>query len=119
VIESWSEYFVLTTPEGKPKDLGSAETNADASAHAHVDQLEDEFRPYGKTFFAFYIGAQDPYTNFVPDNQALDRELTAAGIPHVFELYQGAHNGALWRGHQDDWLAAAVQHLDRPEPGSS
>jgi enterochelin esterase-like enzyme len=114
VIESWSGYFVLTTPEGKPQDLGSAEANADASAHAHVDHLEDEFRPYGKTFFGFYIGAQDPYTNFVPDNQALDRELTAAGIPHVFELYQGAHNGALWREHQDDWLAAAVQRLDPP-----
>ena len=119
VIESWSGYFVLTTPAGKPKDLGSAEANADASAHAHVPHLEDEFRPYGKTFFGFYIGAQDPYTNFVPDNQALDRELTAAAIPHVFELYQGAHNGALWREHQDDWLAAAVQRLDPPEAGTS
>jgi hypothetical protein len=61
VIESWSGYFVLTTPEGKPKDLGSAEANADASAHAHVDQLEDEFRPYGKTFIGFYIGAGSVY----------------------------------------------------------
>lgn len=114
VIESWSGYFVLTTPEGKPKDLGSAEANADASAHAHVDYLEDEFRPYGKTFFGFYIGAQDPYTNFVPDNQALDRELTAAGISHVFKIYQGGHNGTFWRAHQDEWLAAAVERLDRP-----
>jgi enterochelin esterase-like enzyme len=115
VIESWSGYFVLTTPEGKPKDLGSAEANADASAHAHVDHLEDEFRPYGKTFFGFYIGAQDPYTDFVPDNQALDKELTDAGIPHVFELYQGGHDGTFWREHQDEWLAAAVERLDPPE----
>jgi enterochelin esterase-like enzyme len=119
VIESWSGYFVLTTPEGKPQDLGSAEANADASAHAHVDHLEDEFRPYGKTFFAFYIGAQDPYTNFVPDNQALDKELTEAGIPHVFELYQGGHNATLWHEYEDQWLAAAVQRLDRPEHSSS
>lgn len=114
VIESWSGYFVLTTPEGKPKDLGSAEANADASAHAHVDHLEDEFRPYGRTFFGFYIGAQDPYTDFVPDNKALDEELTAAAIPHVFRIYQGGHNGTFWREHQDDWLAAAVQRLDPP-----
>jgi enterochelin esterase-like enzyme len=119
VIESWSGYFVLTTPEGKPQDLGSAEANADASAHAHVDHLEDEFRPYGKTFFGFYIGAQDPYTNFVPDNQALDRELTDAGIPHVFELYQGGHNGTLWHEYEDQWLAAAVERLDPPERSRS
>jgi enterochelin esterase-like enzyme len=119
VIESWSGYFVLTTPDGKPQDLGSAEANADASAHAHVDHLEDEFRPYGKTFFGFYIGAQDPYNDFVPDNQALDRELTVAGIPHVFKLYQGGHNGTFWREHQDDWLAAAVERLDPPERSSA
>ena len=67
--------------------------------------LEDEFRPYGKTFFGFYIGAQDPYNGFVDDNKALDEELTEAGIPHVFEIYQGAHDGAFWREHQDEWLA--------------
>ena len=114
VIESWSGYFVITTPEGKPKDLGSAEANADASAHAHTPQLEDEFRPYGKTFFGFYIGAQDPYNGFVDNNKALDEELTKAGIPHVFEIYQGAHDGAFWSEHQDQWLATAAQRLDRP-----
>ena len=55
MIESWSGYFVLTDPDGKPKDLGSAEANADASAHAHVAYLKDEFSPYGDTFFGFYI----------------------------------------------------------------
>ncbi|MGZ4303452.1 MAG: hypothetical protein ACXVSL_01105 [Solirubrobacteraceae bacterium] len=39
---------------------------------------------------------------------------SAGKPPHVFELYRGAHNGALWREHQDDWLAAAVQRLDPP-----
>jgi len=115
VIESWSGYFVLTDPDGTPKDLGSAEANADASAHAHVAHLKDEFRPYGKTFFGFYIGAQDPYNGFVDDNKALNRELTEAGIPHVFEIYQGAHDGAFWREHQDEWLSAAVERLDPPE----
>jgi enterochelin esterase-like enzyme len=119
VIESWSGYFVLTDPDGTPKDLGSAEANADASAHAHVPHLKDEFRPYGKTFFGFYIGAQDPYNGFVDDNKALDTELTEAGIPHVFEIYQGAHDGTFWREHQDEWLAAAVARLDPPERSSS
>src|SRR6476661_7978195 len=43
VIESWSGYFVLTTPEGKPQDLGSPEANANASAHASVPQLAERF----------------------------------------------------------------------------
>jgi len=114
VIESWSGYFVLTTPEGKPKDLGSPEANAHASAHAHVPELKGTFAPYGKTFFGFYIGAQDPYPGFVEDNEQLDQELTEAGIPHVFELYQGAHDASFWREHQDEWLGAAVERLDPP-----
>ena len=114
VIESWSGYFVLTTPEGKPKDLGSAEANAQASAHANVPYLEEKFGPYPKTFFAFYIGAEDPYPGFVEDNEKLSEELTDAGVPHVFRVYEGEHNQAFWSQHQDEWLAAAVEKLDRP-----
>ena len=50
---------------------------------------------------------------------ALDHELTDAGIPHVFEIYQGAHDGTFWREHQDEWLAAAVQRLNPPERSGS
>jgi enterochelin esterase-like enzyme len=114
VIESWSGYFVLTTPEGKPKDLGSAEANADASAHANVPYLEKKFGPYPKTFFAFYIGSEDPYPGFVEDNVKLSEELADAGVPHVFRIYEGAHNQAFWSQHQDEWLTAAVERLDRP-----
>ena len=70
--------------------------------------------PYGKTFFGFYIGAKDPYPGFVEDNERLDGELTQAEIPHVFKLYEGAHDAAFWREHQDEWLAAAVDRLDPP-----
>jgi enterochelin esterase-like enzyme len=111
VTESWSGYFVITDPTGKPLDLGSVEANADASAHANVPRLKREFARYGKTFFGFYIGTRDPYTNFISDNKRLDRELTAAGIPHVFTLYPGAHNGSFWRTHQDQWLDGAVDRL--------
>lgn len=114
VIESWSGYFELTNPEGEPEDLGSPEATAQASAHASVPLLKDEFAPYGKTFFGFYIGAQDQYKGFVADNEQLDRELTNAGIPHLFELYQGDHSSAFWRSHQDQWLAGAVERLDPP-----
>ena len=96
VIESWSGYFVLTDPDGKPLDLGSTEANADASAHGNVSKLKEKFAPYPATFFGFYIGRQDPYPGFVEDNVRLSDELTAAGIPHVFELYDGAHDEAFW-----------------------
>lgn len=114
VIESWSGYFIITKPDGEPLDLGSAEANAGASAHASVPQLKGRFAPYGKTFFGFYIGAQDPYPGFVQDNERLDEELTNAGIPHVFRLYQGAHDEAFWSRHQHQWLEAAVDHLNPP-----
>jgi enterochelin esterase-like enzyme len=114
VVESWSGYFVITDPDGKPLDLGSVEANADASAHANVPKLKREFGRYRGTFFGFYIGTRDPYTNFIADNKRMDRELTAAGIPHVFALYPGAHQGSFWRMHQDQWLDGAVDRLDPP-----
>jgi enterochelin esterase-like enzyme len=114
VIESWSGYFVITNPQGQPLDLGSDEANADASAHASVPRLKEEFGPYDKTFFGFYIGDQDPYTGFVDDNKALDQELTAAGIRHVFAIYPGKHNAELWQHYQDQWLGGAVDRLDPP-----
>ena len=80
------------TPEGKPQDLGSAEANAQASAHASVPQLEKKFGPYPRTFFGFYIGTKDPYPGFVDDNLRLDEELTEAGIPHVIQRYEGAYD---------------------------
>jgi putative tributyrin esterase len=114
VIESWSGYFHITTPEGRTLDLGSDAANADASAHASLPQIERRFRSYGRTFFGFYIGDKDPYPGFVADNVRLSRELEAAGVPHTFRIYHGAHNGTFWDQHQDEWLSGAVTHLDRP-----
>lgn len=114
VIESWSGYFVLTTPEGEPARLESAEATANASAHASVPQLKQEFLPYGKTFFGFYTGTNDPYPGFVQDNVRLARELTSAGVPHLFRLYPGSHNQAFWAAHQDEWLGGAIDRLDPP-----
>jgi S-formylglutathione hydrolase FrmB len=113
VIESWSGYFHITTPEGRTLDLGSDAANADASAHASVPQLARRFRAYGRTLFGFYIGDRDPYPGFVGDNVRLARELKAASVPHTFKIYHGAHNGSFWDQHQDEWLSGAVNHLDR------
>jgi len=115
VIESWSGYFILTTPTGEPAKLESAEDEAYADAHTHVPHLKQDFAPYGKTFFGFYTGTKDPYPGFVADNKRFARELTAAGVPHVFRLYEGAHNQDFWNEHQDDWLGRAVDRLDRPQ----
>ncbi len=115
VIESWSGYFILTDPDGNPAKLDSAEEDAYADAHTHVPHLNADFAPYGKTFFGFYTGTKDPYPGFVDDNKRFADELTAAGIPHVFELYEGAHNQEFWNEHQDDWLGGAVDRLDKPQ----
>jgi enterochelin esterase-like enzyme len=109
VIESWSGYFHPTDPTGtKALDLGSTAANRHASAHAFVGSLRKTFaeRP---TFFAFYVGAQD--ARFVAENVRLHRELTAAKVPHVFEVYEGGHSQALWLRHAAPWLRLALDHL--------
>lgn len=112
VIESWSGYFRPTDPSGKTTlDVGSKAADDDASVHMLVPGLARQFRRY-RTFFAFYVGESDP--TFVADNSRLDRELRAAGIPHLFALYTGGHSSALWRAHSVRWLALALDHLQRP-----
>gem|GEM_PF-2783588 len=46
----------------------------------------------------------------------LNRELTAAGIPHLFELYPGTHTVSVWEKHATAWLALALHRLHAPEP---
>jgi len=71
---------------------------------------------YGATLIAIHHPGKyeviDP--GFAEDNVKLSEELTDAGVPHVFRIYEGAHNEAFWSQHQDEWLAAAVERLDRP-----
>jgi enterochelin esterase-like enzyme len=110
-IESWSGYFHPTDPTGKKAlDLGSTAANRHASAHSFVRSLRRTFarRP---TFFAFYVGAQD--SRFLAENLQLHRELTAAKVPHVFELYGGGHSQSLWLRHATPWLRLALDHLAR------
>ena len=112
VIESWSGYFHPTDPTGKNAlDLGSAAANSRASAHSFVRSLRSAFRRR-PTFFAFYVGRGD--ARFRAENQLLHHELAAARVPHVFELYAGAHEQALWNSHARQWLRLALTHLARP-----
>jgi S-formylglutathione hydrolase FrmB len=109
VMESWSGYFHPTNRHGDaPLDLGSTAANRRASAHSFVSSLRRAFR--GRpTFFAFYVGRGDK--PFRAENRRLHRELLAARVPHVFELYAGAHEQTLWNSHAVAWLRLALVHL--------
>jgi enterochelin esterase-like enzyme len=103
VIESWSGYFHPTDPTGtQPLARGPA-----ANAHTLLAGLHD-----GRTFFAFYVGQGDG--RFLAENQQVNRELLAAHIPHVFEVYAGRHETALWQSHAVGWLRLALHQLATP-----
>jgi S-formylglutathione hydrolase FrmB len=109
VMQSWSGYFHPTNRAGTaPLDLGSAAANRRASAHSFVRSLREAFRRR-PTFFGFYVGRGD--ATFRAENQLLHRELSAARVPHVFELYAGAHEQSLWARHAVTWLDLALRHL--------
>ena len=109
VLESWSGYFHATDPSGtKPLARGSA-----ASAHTFVPRLRAEFRR-SPTFLAFYVGTDD--RRFRPENELLDRELTSAGVPHVFRVYRGGHALGVWQAHAPEWFRLALTHLQSAQP---
>jgi enterochelin esterase-like enzyme len=113
-IESWSGYFVPTDPTGLVKlDRGSKAANDRASLHRIVATSAAEIKE-DHPFFAFYVGRGD--TRFLQQNVTLDSELTAAHIPHVFELYAGGHTTALWERHAVLWLRLAMEHLAPAAP---
>jgi len=109
VVESWSGYFHPTDPSGtKTLDLGSARRNRRANLHNAVVGLRQAFRVH-PTFFGFYVGRGD--ARFRAENLALHHELMSAGIPHVFEVYPGAHGQRVWSAHAHAWLGLALAHL--------
>jgi enterochelin esterase-like enzyme len=108
VIESWSGYFRPTNPAGT-RVLPHMTSQ---SVHALVSSLRSAFRRR-HTFFAFYVGREDQ--RFRVENERLDRELREARVPHVFELYSGAHEQAVWTAHARGWLALALRHLAPPD----
>ena len=100
VIESWSGYFHATDPTGtQPLARGPA-----ANAHNLFPGLRSR-----STFFAFYVGRDDG--RFVGENKQANQELAAAHVAHVFEVYSGAHETALWQAHAVSWLRLALGHL--------
>ena len=103
VIESWSGYFHPTDPTGtQPLMRGPA-----ANAHTLLGGLRGR-----STFFAFYVGRSD--RRFLAENEQINRELVAARLPHVFEVYAGKHETALWQSHAVTWLRLALRHLAMP-----
>jgi enterochelin esterase-like enzyme len=57
------------------------------------------------------VGSEDK--RFRAENEQLDRELRAAGVPHLFRIYPGAHDQTVWRVHARDWLRLVLAHLAR------
>jgi enterochelin esterase-like enzyme len=112
VVESWSGYFHPTDPTGtKPLDLGSALANARADVHRQLQSSRGRVKDL-RTFIGFYVGRDD--TRFADENRQLNRELTRAGIPHVFRVYPGAHDQSLWQREAAPWLGLALSHLAPP-----
>jgi enterochelin esterase-like enzyme len=109
VVESWSGYFHPTDPTGtKPLDLGSPSANAHADVHRQLQASRTRLKTL-PTFIAFYVGRDD--ARFVAENRQLNLELSRAGIPHVFRIYAGGHDQALWQRYAAPWLTLAVDHL--------
>ena len=109
VVESWSGYFHPTNPTGTTAlDLGATSRNRRANLHNAINMLREAFRT-SPTFFAFYVGRGD--ARFRAENLELHRELAAAGVPHIFGLYPGAHGSRIWNTHARAWLRLALQHL--------
>jgi enterochelin esterase-like enzyme len=107
VVESWSGYFHPTDPSGTSAIDGGPLSNV----HALLGELaRDEARR--STFVAFYVGDDD--TRFRDENEVLDRELTEARVPHLFQVYSGGHEMALWQRHARTWLGFALTHLAPP-----
>jgi enterochelin esterase-like enzyme len=103
VIESWSGYFHATDPSGtQPLARGPA-----ANAHNLFSVLRRS-----STFFAFYVGHSDG--RFLTENEQANQELAAGHVPHVFEVYAGAHETSLWQSHAVAWLRLALRHLATP-----
>jgi S-formylglutathione hydrolase FrmB len=107
VIESWSGYFHPTDPTGTV----SLPREPAASARNLVGDLRSDERQE-PTFIGFYVGRGD--ARFREDNVRLDARLTAARVPHTFDVYPGAHTTSLWKAHGAAWLRLALRHLAAP-----
>jgi len=109
VVESWSGYFHPTDPTGtKTLELGSAQADALADVHELLPTVRGRLLAL-RTYVAFYVGRSD--SRFYAENEQLNRELSAAGVPHVFRAYGGGHDQALWQRYAAPWLQLAVNHL--------
>jgi enterochelin esterase-like enzyme len=114
VVESWSGYFKPTDPSGtQVLDLGSYTKNTQANVHEQAKRASTRLGAL-PTFIAFYVGRDD--TRFVAENRQLNLELSEAGVPHVFRIYPGGHERALWQRYAQPWLSLALARLAPPRP---
>jgi enterochelin esterase-like enzyme len=108
-VESWSGYFVATDPSGD--DVLKLPTPA-AQRSATVPDgsgLAEQLARW-PTFVGFYVGMAD--RRFLGMNEAFDKALRRAGVPHLFRTYPGGHSVALWSSEAPTWLGMALGYLD-------
>jgi enterochelin esterase-like enzyme len=106
VAQAWSGYFHPTNPSGTARlSVGSAHADRLASVHHYVPWLART----RAVRLEFYVGDRDP--DFVPDNRALHRQLSAAGVPHRFAIFHGGHTGKLWNSKTAVWTGRLVARL--------
>ncbi len=62
------------------------------------------------------VGAEDEFSHIPAGTLAFSRDLSERGVPHVFELYRGDHNGSLGRRIATRVLPFFGQSLDATTP---
>ncbi len=102
---------VRVLPPDRPTGTRALARGRLAIVHRLIGALKRDLRRR-PTFVAFYVGRGD--SRFRAENDQFDGELTEARVPHLFEVYAGAHNTALWQRHAAGWLRLALTHLAKP-----
>lgn len=107
-VQSWSGYFVATSPDGTSVlNLGSPRANG-AARVPRGPGLKSALQSLPAQI-AFYVGLQD--NRFLTMNRQYNASLRRAGISHIFHTYPGGHRPSLWRSEAPTWLGWALRYL--------
>ena len=110
VVESWSGYFHPTDPGGTHAlNLGSRASERECECAC----VRQDAAPVVRASPDVFRVLCRPWrrSRFHDENEQFHRELTAAGVPHVFRVYPGGHEQSVWTAHARAWIASAVDHL--------
>jgi enterochelin esterase-like enzyme len=98
-------YFDLPSVDGKVQPLIAAKWDANAPL-AMVDQYVPSLKQFRA--IALDVGTKDPLMSSVEE---LDRSLTALGIAHTFETYEGTHVSGIQERLEKNVMPFFSKHL--------